>query len=98
MLRSYARSAWYRTARSLPLVAASSDLDQWSSEIRKLAGIKHLDARVALPIEGGGAWSAGFRSVCWGIEPQAQMIGMNPSGYGAQCSVRKSVVEHHRRR
>ena len=85
-------------SRLLTLVTACRDLDQRSGEIREFAGIEHLDTRVALPVKGGRAWGAGLRSVRRGIEPQAQVVGMDPSGHGTQCSIRKRVVEHDRSR
>jgi hypothetical protein len=81
---------------TLALVTACRDVDQRSSEIRESAGIEHLDTRVALPVEGGGAWGAGIRPVCRGIEPQAQVVSMDPSGHGTQRSIRKRVMEHDR--
>ena len=68
----------------LASVTAFRDLDQRSSEIRESAGIEDLDTRVALPVEGGGAWGAGLRSIHRGIEPQAQVVSMDPSGHGTQ--------------
>jgi hypothetical protein len=45
------------------------------SEIRKFAAIEHLDTRVVLPVEGGGAWGVGLCFVRRRIEPQAQVEG-----------------------
>ena len=65
----------------LASVTAFRDLDQRSSEIREFAGIEDLGTRVALPVEGGGAWGTGLRSIRRGIEPQTQMVSMDPSGH-----------------
>jgi hypothetical protein len=82
--------------QGLASVTARRNLDQRSSEIREFAGIEDLDTRVALPVEGGGARRAGLRSVGRGIEPEAQVVSMDPSRHRTQRSIRKSVVEYDR--
>src|SRR5260370_40607246 len=45
------------------------------SEMREFAAIEHVDTRVVLPVEGGGAWGVGLCFVRRRIEPQAQVEG-----------------------
>jgi hypothetical protein len=42
------------------------DVDKWSLEIGKIAGIEHLDTRVVLPVKRGhSAWEACLLVVLW---------------------------------
>jgi len=78
------------------LVTACRDLDQRSSKIREFASIEHLDTRIAFPVERGGARCAGLRSVCRGIEPQAEVVSMDSSRHGSERGIWKCVMEDDR--
>ena len=67
---------------------------QRTLQVREIARVEHLNARVVLAVEGRDrAWAAGFDRILRIVEPQAQMV-LDREGGRVLADIRECVVKH----